>query len=111
TTETGEVITIPQTLLITAMGIVDDVVRCRTMDAKQPGAALVIVGPTDGRLGGSHYASLGLVDKDANLTVPRVDLELGPRIARAVADLIAAGHVASAHDCSDGGLLVAAAEM
>src|SRR5690606_3154215 len=31
TTETGEIITIPPTLLITALGIVDDVLRCRTM--------------------------------------------------------------------------------
>ena len=44
-------------------------------------------------------------------TVPTTSLTLGPRSARAVASLIARGLVRSAHDCSDGGLLVAIAEM
>ena len=43
--------------------------------------------------------------------MPAVDPALGARIARGVAVLISAGHVRAAHDCSDGGLLVAAAEM
>ena len=43
--------------------------------------------------------------------LPKTDLSAGPANARAVAVLIAAGHVLSAHDCSEGGLLVAAAEM
>ena len=112
TTESGEVITIPQTLLISALGIVDDVKRSRTMDAKQPGSALIIVGETTGHLGGSHYVqACDFAAQDVNLHIPRVDLEGGPRTARAVAALIAGGHALSAHDCSDGGLLVAAAEM
>lgn len=114
TTDAGDVITIPQTLLITALGIVPDVTLCRTMDAKQPGSALLIVGPTDANLGGSHYAAIrggGLAQSSDHLAIPRVNLDLGPRTARAVADLIQNRLVASAHDCSDGGLLVAAAEM
>jgi phosphoribosylformylglycinamidine synthase len=43
--------------------------------------------------------------------VPVTDVERGPLIARKVHAAIADGLVASAHDCSDGGLLVAAAEM
>ncbi|HRQ73115.1 MAG TPA: phosphoribosylformylglycinamidine synthase subunit PurS [Phycisphaerales bacterium] len=43
--------------------------------------------------------------------VPTTDLELGPAKARAVAAVIAEGLAASAHDCSDGGTLVAVAEM
>ncbi len=43
--------------------------------------------------------------------MPDVDCVLGARLARSVADLITAGRVRAAHDCSDGGLLVAAAEM
>jgi phosphoribosylformylglycinamidine synthase len=72
---------------------------------------LVLVGaPTTGRLGGSHYQMLFGTPQD-RAGMPDVDPLHGARLARSVADLIAAGHVRAAHDCSDGGLLVAAAEM
>ncbi len=109
TTEDGNVIAIPPTLLITGLGIVPEARRARTMDAKAVGNALLIVGATDGRMGGSHYAAIGGEVADAR--IPCVDLKAGPANARAIAKLIEKGFVASAHDCSDGGLLVAAAEM
>ena len=122
TTETGEVITIPQTLLVTALGIVEDTRRCVTMDAKTSGNVLLIVGETDAAMAGSHLTACTTPARSSEATeggispgsadrIPRVDLQQGPATARAVAELIAAGHVRSAHDCSDGGLLVAAAEM
>ena len=113
TTEDGKLITIPPTLLITALGIVPDVARARTMDAKRPDSVLFIVGVTGSELGGSHWSSLAGAPNAAGLDarIPRVDLQRGPRTASAVASLIADGLVLSAHDCSDGGLLVAAAEM
>jgi phosphoribosylformylglycinamidine synthase len=108
TTEDGRLIAIPPTLLVTALGIVPDVTRCITMDAKRPGNALLLIGETRPQLGGSHVcAVLGIPGGP----IPRVDLDAGPRHAATVAALIAAGHVVSAHDCSEGGLLVAAAEM
>ena len=107
-TERGERIQVPYTLLISAMSVVADVTKCITMDAKQPGNLLVLVGLTKRELGGSHYyARQGLVGS----SVPVVDLKLGPAKARAVAGLIASGLVASAHDLSEGGLAVAVAEM
>ena len=111
TTTDGRTIEIPPTLLISGIGIVPDVMRCVTMDAKTPGTSLVLVGaPTTGALGGSHYEMLfGAPENRGGL--PAVDPALGARTARFVADLIVAGHVRAAHDCSDGGLLVAAAEM
>jgi phosphoribosylformylglycinamidine synthase II len=86
--ETGKVIRIPNTLLISAIGIVPDVKRCVTMDFKRNKAPVYLVSaedPTDLQsLSGTH---------------------------RHMAKLIADGHVASVHDVSDGGLMVAAAEM
>ncbi len=121
TTDDGRTIAIPPTLLISAIGIVEDARRCITMDAKRPGNTLLQVGVTTAALAGSHYAALpgaappGVAASAATPasppTPPRVDLTLAPRSLATVAALIAAGHVASAHDCSDGGLLVAAAEM
>lgn len=109
TTEDGRRIAIPPTLLITALGIVRDVTRCVTMDAKQAGSLLIVVGDTDGATGGSHYRLIG--GRDGSLTIPKVDLNVGPRNAAAVHDSITQGMVRAAHDCSDGGLLVAVAEM
>ena len=110
TTKDGELITIPQTLLISAIGIVNDTRKARTMDAKAAGNLLVIVGDTTGHLGGSHYVQIGGANI-GNLHIPRVDLKQGPANAQAVALLIEKGLIRSAHDCSEGGLLVAAAEM
>jgi phosphoribosylformylglycinamidine synthase len=107
-TEKGERIQIPYTLLISAMSLVDDVAKCVTMDAKKAGDLLVLVGATKRELGGSHYlARRGLV----GASVPRVDVVMGPATAKGVAGLIKAGLVAAAHDLSEGGLAVAAAEM
>ncbi len=108
TTDDGKVIAIPPTLLISGLGIVRDVTRCVTMDAKRAGDVLVLVGSPQRALAGSHYA---LITGDDRGGIPKVDLELAPRCARAVASLIESRLVAAAHDVSDGGLLVAAAEM
>ncbi len=109
-TDDGPAITIPPTLLITAVGIVEDIARCVTMDAKSPGNVLLMVGQTTSAMGGSHYVRT-TGDRSCDLQIPRVDLKAGPKCAAAVADLIVNGLVRSAHDCSEGGLLVAAAEM
>ncbi|MBI1370237.1 MAG: phosphoribosylformylglycinamidine synthase subunit PurL [Planctomycetes bacterium] len=105
TTDEGKTIAIPPTLLISAIGIVDDVNNCVTMDAKTPGNMLILVGVTTPQMGAS--AACGLATSD----IPRVDLTTAPKVLAAVADLIGAGFVRSAHDCSEGGLLVAATEM
>ncbi len=106
--EDGTVIRIPPTLLISAMSLVDDVEKCVTMDAKKPGNLLFIVGRTHNELGGSHYYK---VHGRLGANVPRLDLNLAPRIAQRLAAAIAEGLVASCHDCSEGGLAVALAEM
>lgn len=107
-------IEIPPTLLITGIGIVEDVAGCVTMDAKGAGVAgeetvLLLVGATSASMGGSHHRSVFGNGGDA--AVPRTDLKAGPRTAKAVASLIRSGAVLSAHDVSDGGVLCAVAEM
>jgi phosphoribosylformylglycinamidine synthase II len=104
----GARIAIPSTLLISAIGIVDDINKCVTMDAKEAGNLLFVVGQTKNELGGSHYCKI-LGKLGAN--VPTVDLGKAPKIARRIADAIAKRLVVSCHDCSEGGLAVALAEM
>jgi phosphoribosylformylglycinamidine synthase len=108
-TRDGEVISIPGTLLISAIGRVPDVRRCVTMDLKEPGNLLFLAGLTKTELGGSTW----LVTFEMELAgrAPKVDLEQGPRLARAVFEAISAGLVRACHDLSDGGLAAALAEM
>ena len=54
----GTRISIPATLLVSAISLVDDVGKCVTMDVKKPGNLLFIVGETKNELAGSHYSSL-----------------------------------------------------
>ncbi len=108
TTEDGTTIEIPPTLLITGMGIVPDVNKCVTSDAKSVGNTLVLVGQLQGKLAGSHAEMLSFV---SDTQMPTLDLKTGPRTAQAVHSLIKSGLVRSAHDVSDGGVLVAVAEM
>jgi phosphoribosylformylglycinamidine (FGAM) synthase-like enzyme len=51
--EDGTTICIPATLLISAMSLVDDIDKCVTMDLKQPGNLLFVVGRTNNELGWS----------------------------------------------------------
>jgi phosphoribosylformylglycinamidine synthase len=78
------------------------------MDAKEPGNILALLGTTRDELGGSHFA---LVRGLAGGAVPRVDIDLAPRIFRALYRAIQARCVRSCHDLSEGGLAAAAAEM
>jgi phosphoribosylformylglycinamidine synthase len=106
--EDGTVIAIPPTLLISALTIVDDVNKCATMDLKKAGNWLFIVGQTKNELGGSHYYKL---HHKTGSNVPRVDLQSAPKIAAKISQAVENGLVASCHDCSEGGLAVALAEM
>jgi phosphoribosylformylglycinamidine synthase len=101
-------ILIPPTLLISALGRVDDVRRCVTMDLKAADNVLYLVGATRDELGGSHY---NLVAGSSGGKVPRVDVERAPAIFRKLHEAIERGLVRSCHDLSEGGLAVAAAEM
>jgi phosphoribosylformylglycinamidine synthase len=104
----GSVISIPSTLLISAFSIIDDVNKCVTMDAKSSSNLLFIVGETKNELGGSHYYK---INDQLGANVPNLDLELAPKISRNISQAIRDGLVVSCHDCSEGGLAVALAEM
>lgn len=95
----GEVIEIPPTLLITGVGVIEDVERCVTMDLKggmEFVSSLLLIGPPE-----TDHLRMGARDI----------LEYGPRVARAVHQITAEGLVAAVHDCSEGGIAVAVSEM
>jgi phosphoribosylformylglycinamidine synthase II len=107
-THEGKSLAIPPTLLISAMGQVPDVRKCVTMDLKEPGNLLFLVGTTRDELGGSHWAMVRGLDGGH---VPRVNESAARPIFRAVHQAISGGLIRSCHDLSEGGLAVALAEM
>ncbi|MDA3038543.1 MAG: phosphoribosylformylglycinamidine synthase subunit PurL [Actinomycetota bacterium] len=95
------------TLVITAVGLVKDLTVVPITGVVEAGDDVWLVGPPWGELGGSH---LDLVlGEDHGGLVPQHDPDALGR-HREVASAIAAGLVRSAHDLSEGGLAVAAAE-
>ena len=100
-------ISVPPTLLYSVIGKIKDVRRAVTMDAKRPQDLVYIIGETKDELGGSEW--FALQNKIGN-KVPQVDAKKALKKYRALHKAIEAGMVASCHDCSDGGLVIALAE-
>lgn len=101
-------IAVPPSLLISAMGQIDDAGMAVTMDLKVAGNVLYQIGATKDELGGSHFA---LVESLAGGQVPRVNPPLAKATFAALNRAIQMRLVRACHDLSEGGLAVAAAEM
>jgi phosphoribosylformylglycinamidine synthase II len=96
------------TLLITAIGVTPDIRKTLSMELKQVGNLLYLVGETYPELGGSHYYQLkGYLGN----SVPKVRLEQAKKTMDLMTEAIDAGYLRSCHDLSEGGLAVASAEM
>jgi phosphoribosylformylglycinamidine synthase len=103
-----QLISIPPSLLISAIGQVDDAGKCITMDLKQSGNVLFVVGMTHNEMGGSHFA---MVNGLSGGEVPKVDPVMARRTFAAMHRATNAGLLRACHDLSEGGLAVAVAEM
>jgi phosphoribosylformylglycinamidine synthase II len=96
------------TLLITALGIVPNIERVVTMDLKEAGNRLYIVGETAPELGGSEYYHLM---GHLGSSVPKLDAAKTSTTYSQLTAAIDARYVGSCHDVSEGGLAVSLAEM
>jgi phosphoribosylformylglycinamidine synthase len=101
-------ISIPPTLLFSTIATMEDIRKAVTMDAKKPGHLVYVLGTTYPELGGSEWYALH--DSVGN-SVPRVRAEQAKRLYERISEAMQAGLVASCHDCSDGGIGVALAEV
>ncbi|MDX1542214.1 MAG: AIR synthase related protein, partial [Geminicoccaceae bacterium] len=99
---------IPPTPVIGGLGLIDRLEH-RAGIAYREGMHLVLVGETFGWLGCSLYLREALGRREG--APPPVDLELERRNGDFVRTQIESGRVTVCHDLSDGGLLVALAEM
>ncbi|MFH0942268.1 MAG: phosphoribosylformylglycinamidine synthase subunit PurL [Chloroflexota bacterium] len=104
----GRRIIIPHTLLISAIGIIEDAGRAVSMDFKDAGDLVYLVGVTRPELGGSEYfRAYGYTGNRVPVVNPEVAKITMDNLSRATAG----GMVRACHDLSDGGLGVALAEM
>ncbi|MBI4707458.1 MAG: phosphoribosylformylglycinamidine synthase subunit PurL [Candidatus Omnitrophica bacterium] len=104
----GHSIAIPGTLLISAISVMDDTDKVVSMYAKKPGNLIYVVGNTLPELGGSHYYDLaGYLGND----VPRVFAKKALATFNALSKASDLKLIMAMHDCSEGGIAVAAAEM
>ncbi len=98
---------IPASPIVACVGTIADVAVTATHRFKEPGHALFFLGLVQSAVGGSVYATVRGID-DA-LTQP--NYEHLRRELRALDAGFERGLIAAVHDVSDGGLLVAVAEM
>jgi phosphoribosylformylglycinamidine synthase len=103
----GKKVSIRPTLLVSLMGVIDDVNRSMTTDFLAAGDLIVLIGETKPELSGS---TLEKVLGRQLAGVPTVHPEVAVQLYRGVAGALAAGLIRSLHDLSDGGLAVALAE-
>jgi phosphoribosylformylglycinamidine (FGAM) synthase-like enzyme len=103
----GQRTPIPGTLLISAIAIVPDIRQAVTMDLKEAGNLVYLVGNTHTELGGSLLATTFGLNTTSVPTLPENALHT----ARCLHQAIRAETVRACHDLSEGGLALAAAEM
>ncbi|HEV2603205.1 MAG TPA: phosphoribosylformylglycinamidine synthase subunit PurL [Microvirga sp.] len=94
---------------IGGVGLLDDVTVHATVRFKREGDAILLIGATEGWLGQSLYLKEILGREEG--APPPVDLAVERRNGDFVRQLIRSRQVDTVHDCSDGGLGIALAEM
>jgi phosphoribosylformylglycinamidine synthase len=94
---------------IGGVGLIDEFTKSMTIAFKGEGEAILVIGETRGWLGQSLYLRELCGREDG--APPPVDLAAERRHGDFVRTLIRDGLITAAHDVSDGGLLVALAEM
>jgi len=94
---------------IGGVGLINNVARMATIAFKRAGDAVILVGDTKGHLGQSIYLRESEGREEG--PCPPVDLATEKRTGDFVRRLVADGRVDTVHDVSDGGVLVAVAEM
>jgi phosphoribosylformylglycinamidine synthase II len=103
----GKKVSVRPTLLVSLMGIVEDVSRIPDQGIYRPGLELYLLGSPETRLGGGFFEKLEGRQLGES---PTIDLPANARRYRTLSRLIAGGLIEAIHDVSDGGLLTALAE-
>lgn len=100
--------TVLPTPMILGLGRIGDVRKALSSDLKEEGSSIYLVGETLDEMGGSL---LFRIFGGSGGQVPGVDFERLSDSMDSLLDCMGKGMVSSCHDCSDGGLALAVAEM
>jgi phosphoribosylformylglycinamidine synthase subunit PurSL len=103
-----QTISIPCSLLISAIGQIENIRQAITMDLKSADNSIYCLGITREEFGGSLAS---LTNGHSGGKVPTVDAVQSLKLFNALHQAIKQGLVRSCHDCSEGGLAIAIAEM
>jgi phosphoribosylformylglycinamidine synthase len=93
---------------VAMVGLIDDEAHITTQFFKAAGDVIILVGEIGHEMGATHFLKVCHGRKEG--LPPRLDIERELAVQNSVRELIRAGLVRSAHDCSEGGLAVALAE-
>ena len=94
---------------IGGIGLMKDVTKHASIPFKTAGETILVIGETKGHLGQSIY--LREIHGREEGAAPPLDLKVERKNGEFVRTLITERRVTAVHDCSDGGLAVAVAEM
>ena len=94
--------------VIGMLGLLDHHKQKTTIEFKNEGDFIVIIGSIDGKLGGSEY--LKTIHKKIIGPIPTINLEFEYAVQKVCLNSIKEGIINSAHDISDGGLATTIAE-
>jgi phosphoribosylformylglycinamidine synthase subunit PurSL len=100
---------IPPTLLISGIGVIQDWSQAVSMDLKQSGDRIYLIGPFKPVLGGSHFSLV--TGSPCEEGIPSCQPPEVLKHYLALHEAILNRQVRACHDLSEGGLAVAAAEM
>lgn len=107
--EEGRTVAIHPTPTIGMVGVLPDVTQRATLNLKAAGQTLILLGEHASDIGASQY--LETVHGQEAGRVPTLDLTREAKVIEGTLALIRAGLTDTAHDCAEGGLAVALAEM
>src|SRR5437588_3871381 len=93
---------------VAMVGLIDDEAHITTQFFKAEGDTIILVGEIGDEMGASHFLKICYGRKEG--LPPRLDVGREMAVQNSVRELIRAGVVKSAHDCSEGGLAVTLAE-
>ena len=100
---------IPPSPIVAVFGRIEDFTRSTDISLKTPGNLIILAGNREDELGGSLYYRTCIEHKGGKVPAFRGDLER--KMARFVLECSEAGISVSVHDISEGGMILAAAEM
>jgi len=102
------IVSIPGTLLISAISVIKDVTKSMSSDFKSAGNLIFLIGKTNNELGGSRlFNLLNITGGCVPHAIPEISMPAMKKLHTAITENL----VRACHDCSEGGLAIALAEM